>query len=379
MALYLVGLDASLKRIYVWKTTGDPTTLTNWSAQDTGITVGSEIVSLWATLSGTDIFIAYQRGANGCPDALHEVGTIEYCLFSTTTDTWTTKRFWVHDGADGTADGFLADDEMGVSTAVRGDGEIVIFCTLLDNATEEPATYYFRSDTDFDSMRVMSVQAERNIAGVVVPGASNRLHFFYFNDTDNDILHRSTADNWSWDTEAVVDAAVGASVLHQIGRGISYLDNGNTTIKVPYLDADESITSIRIDASQANPTIATDTAASDNDAEDINSSVVACMAIDGTDTYLLYSGGGASGVDQDIYSDIQEDGGSWGTDTEEQNAVTANRISAAVYERSNVTYMGYVWLNGSTVDYDEKSMTFETDPSDLTFPRQNYSLGPWDI
>ena len=87
----------------------------------------------------------------------------------------------------------------------------------------------------------------------------------------------------------------------------------------------------------------------------------------------MYSGGGASGVDQDIYSDKQADGGSWGTDTEEQDAVTANRISAGVYDRSG-NKLGYVWLDGTTTSYDEIDLAASAIPQmmlDYRMRREN--------
>lgn len=348
MAQYVVGLDSSLKRIFVWKTTGDPTTLTNWSAQDTGITVGHQIKSMWTVLNGTDIEIAFTyRGHANFSDQM----IVEHVRFDTTTDSWSSSRGAIDVGSIGFPSG--ADNYISTSIAARTSDLIIGYIEPI--AANSYEVHYARGTPGSWTVgiKVDGAPAELNVMGVLVAGASDRVHFFWFDDDNDDVLHRSLSSGNVLDTEATVDAAVGASVLHPIGRGIAYPDNGNTTIKVPYLDADESITSIRIDVSAANPTIATDTAASDNDAEDINSSLVASYAIDGTDTWLLYSGGGASGVDQDIYYDTQADGGSWGTDTEEQDAVTCNRISAGKYTRSATDYIGYLWLDGTTTSYDE--------------------------
>jgi hypothetical protein len=85
------------------------------------------------------------------------------------------------------------------------------------------------------------------------------------------------------------------------------------------------------------------------------------MAVDGTTTHLLYSGGGVSGVDQDIYTDSQDDGGSWGTDSN-IDAVTMNRLSAGKYTRSATEYIGYVWLDGTTTSYDEITLAAPPEP-----------------
>jgi hypothetical protein len=268
MAQYVVGLDSSLKRIFVWKTTGDPTVLTNWSAQDTGITLNHTIYSVWAVLDGTDIHVAAVFSAHSDVNYL-----VNYSVFDTTTDTWSVWRETVRPLGD-----LAPATEQAVSIGVRSDGDVIVM-----HSRNPGRFYYSRRESGTWTVSDPTGSASDSLVGAIVMGASDRAHFFYFDNTNDDILHRSLSSANALDTQATVDAAVGASVLHPLGRGISYVDGDtNTNIKVPYLDADESITVARIDVSQANPTIATDTAASDNDAEDINSSVVACMAVDGT-------------------------------------------------------------------------------------------------
>jgi hypothetical protein len=351
MAQYVVGLDSSLKRIFVWKTTGDPTVLTNWSAQDRGLFIGYTVPTISAVLNGTDIEVALVYvGAAGTAGGAG-TGLVKYAQFDTTTDTWSVG----HELVDNTTTGVNAAalPYMSCSIAARTSDVVILHTDGYETINTDVVYSRGASGSWTSAVAVKGSVNTFKSASMAVKGASDRIHFFYADDDNDDILHRSLSSGNVLDTEATVDAAAIAGVKHPIGRGIAYPDNGNTTIKVPYLDADESITSIRIDASGANPTIATDTAASDNDAEDINSSVVACMAVDGTDTWLLYSGGGVSGVDQDLYTDTQEDGGSWGTDTEEQDAITMNRLSAGKYTRSATDYIGYVWLDGTTTSYDE--------------------------
>jgi hypothetical protein len=341
MAQYVVGLDSSLKRLFVWKTTGDPTTLTNWSAQDTGITYNSEIKSIWAVLDGTDIHVSAQIAV--AFDGTSGKGYLAYSVFDTTTDTWSILREEVDDGYNNNIPGHLA-----CSIGLRSDGDVIILYTATSTANGS-VNYARRESGVWTNNQIVRTVGT---AGVLVMGASDRAHFFYTEGSQTDLYHRALNSANALQTEADVDASVSGSIFHHTGRGISYVDNGNTVVKAPYIASDESITGIRFNSADV-PTIATDTAASDNDAEDINSSVVACMAVDGTDTWLLYSGGGVSGVDQDLYTDMQSDGGSWGTDTEEQDAITMNRLSAGKYTRSATDYIGYVWLDGTTTSYDE--------------------------
>jgi hypothetical protein len=73
------------------------------------------------------------------------------------------------------------------------------------------------------------------------------------------------------------------------------------------------------------------------------------------DLYMLYSGGGTSGVDQDLYySKSTNDGATWSTVTEEIDAITVNYISANIYVRGTDTVMAYVYDDAGVVKYNEK-------------------------
>ena len=82
----------------------------------------------------------------------------------------------------------------------------------------------------------------------------------------------------------------------------------------------------------------------DNTAKVVNGSPVASLAIDGTDEHLLY----ANSSDSDLYHDKND-----GTDTEILDAVTINRISSNVYDRTTHTRLAYVYDDGGTIKYNE--------------------------
>jgi hypothetical protein len=365
MAQYVVGLDSSEKRIGVWKTTGDPTTLSNWSAQDDWYEVVNRIYSLWAVQDGTTIHIVAQT----------KWGQAYYRSFSTSTDTWGSEAISsVLDGRATDTDVFYTPN-LGVSVGVRSDGDIILLQTYLASDGDYEVRYAVNTGAGFPSTNIVNAQAaDDNVAGSIVMGASDRAHFFYFNISDADVMHRSLSSADSLDTEAVADSSPTAAIRHSAGRGVSYVDNENTVVKVPYQDLSAYISSLRLN-SGANPTINIDADISENSVKVINDTPIHCFALDGTDTWLLYS----QQTFEDIFSDKQVDGGSWGTDTEEQDAVTANRISAGVYTRSG-TKLGYVWLDGTTVSYDEKNLdpTFAAiDLSDMKFPDMNLYVGPF--
>jgi hypothetical protein len=297
MAQYVVGLDSSLKRLFVWKTTGDPTTLTNWSAQDTGVTLMSKCYSLWSVLDGTDIHVAtYSRDWSDTTT----INKVEHHVFDTTTDSWTVIRdkAGMNSAASDADSGFF-----GCSLGVRSDGDVVVLFTDEPADTDVDVVYSRKeSGTWTRDQNVSTGSGDHRIAGVVQMGASDRAHFFFLDTTLTQVKHRSLSSANSLDTESLVFGSK-TGVNYSSGRGISYADNGNTVVKFPFVRNFEDLW-VAYFNSGANPTISTITAG-DNEPVDVNSSLVACLAVDGTNSWILYSGGGEDGVDQDIYSDEQ--------------------------------------------------------------------------
>jgi len=74
-----------------------------------------------------------------------------------------------------------------------------------------------------------------------------------------------------------------------------------------------------------------------------------------TDLHHLYSGGGALGVDQDLfYSTSTDNGLNFDTPIEEIDAITVNFISANIYVRCKDTVLAYVYDDGGVQKYNEK-------------------------
>jgi hypothetical protein len=180
---------------------------------------------MWAVLDGTDIHIGTSAAEVGVSD--DNRNRKEWHIFDTSTDTWSTLR----DEAVSGAPVATTSSQVAVSIGMRSDGDQL----LLYTAPSSGAIALRRKEGGTWGTTAIDDSTDNHYGPVLVMGASDRAHCFYFNDTDDSILHRSLSSANALDTEATVDAAVGASVLHPIGRGIAYPDNGNTTIKVPYL------------------------------------------------------------------------------------------------------------------------------------------------
>lgn len=324
------------------KATSDPSVDGNWADVDFSLT-GEPVVSMWCFEDGGDIHIATQ-GAGGI---------VRYHVFDPGTDTFTTKNEVV------VTNNPLAGFEA-VSIAVRSDGDVII--GYAGDDAGDAAIFYAREEGSgwTTNVQVDGAATTDDYTGVVIVlGVSNRMHFFYRNDTDNDALHRSLSSANSLDTaDQVIDATPNA-INFVFAHGVSYV-SGATKVRVPYLDSVQTASLAELD-SGADPSIATSTGVSDtNVAVENNVSPVMCCAVDGTVLHLLFS----QSSDEDIFHDSNADDAGWQTDDEEKDAVTCNRISCNIYTRGSLV-LAYLYLDDTTVKYDERSLTA---PGNVTPP-----------
>lgn len=81
------------------------------------------------------------------------------------------------------------------------------------------------------------------------------------------------------------------------------------------------------------------------------------VAEDGGILHRLYSGGGADGVDQDLYYETStDDGFGWTGNVEEIDAVTVNFISGIIYERAGNNRFAYLYDDAGVQKYNEKDL-----------------------
>ncbi len=278
-----------------------------------------------------DIYVATQQ---------EDDGRVRLHIFDPGTDTWTTKNefVWEEDGSIN-----FAPNVSGCTIAVRSDGDIVIGYrgAVLGG---ERSFYIVRTGSTWSTASIVISSADLVNVVAIGPDSSDRITFLMRDETNNDLVTRSLSSTDVLGTEVDADSDVDTASL-VIGPGI--IDSGNE-IYVPYIDASNQI-SVAQFTSAADPTgdFTIHTDVGDNTVKGQGASaipfVVACLAVDGTNVHLLY----ANDADQDIYHDDDvENGGT--TDDEDQDAVTANRMSCAVLG----TNLDYVWLDGTTVKYN---------------------------
>lgn len=174
-----------------------------------------------------------------------------------------------------------------------------------------------------------------------------------------------------------------------LGKGnvISYDDSGTQRIIIPYKDVNDAgrvLWSTEDGSDNISAFIIVQF--SDGTTNDVfeNGEVGILTAANGDSTaHVLWSGGAATGSDQDLYHDSSTDGGTtWGTDVEELNAVTINYISATVYQRGSSLVIAYVYDDGGVTRYNEITLTI---PSMSTLSAGDFGslvnshVGPFEI
>ncbi len=335
MAFYTPLLDHSGYDIVMMKAASAPETDGSWSNQDDSVTLRSSegiAKSLWSFEHSSDIYVATQQETNGL---------VELHIFDPGTDTWTTKNEFVAEIGDH-ANFDSVPILHGCSLAVRSDGDIVVVFTGHDDTGGDDEVFCISKTTTWGSVQSVSNDAENPVA--IGPDSSDRITFVYGDVGASDVDTRSISSTDVLGTEVSLDDTCDTASL-LVAPGI--IDSGNE-IYVPYIDASDKI-SVAQFTSAADPTgdITTHADVGDNTVKGQGASaipfVVACLAVDGTNVHLLY----ANDADQDIFHDDDvENGGT--TDVEDQDAVTANRMSCAVLG----TNLDYVWLDGSTIKYN---------------------------
>ncbi len=336
MALYVVQTDTSRHGIIVAKCTGDPTTGTNWLGQDLPLYTRSEIASIWSVEDSGDIHVAWQEVD----------GYVYYARFDCGTDAWInggSPELVTDAGTD--TNGYIASGEGGVSIGVRSDGDVIVLYTY-QSATYTSVRYARLESGTWTTDQSVAGPLADIYAGVVVMGASDRAHFFFAAGSSATGYHRSLSSANGLDTLDSISIIVQVAAWHPFGRGVSYDDGGTQRVRVPVIDNATNLDSVQLD-SGANPSITQGSAIQDSGTVNY----YPCFAVETKEVWALWSDVSTD----DIWSDSNNDDAGWGTDTEEQDAVTCTWISSAVYDRSG-NKLGYFWSNNGAGTFDEKSL-----------------------
>ncbi len=322
-------------------------------------------IRFWKDDAGGDfVKVFYSEVIANVSDDIHiatqqENGRVAYHVFDPGTDKFTTfdeqvARIGDHANFDG------IPDSPGCSLALRSDGDVVVAFTGKNGSATD--TFYAIKTSSWGSVSTLVANSLNPI--MVGPDGSDRVTVaFKLDDVPASLRTISISSADALGTNTAIDAGVDDATF-LIAPGV--IDSGDK-IYFPYIDAANDV-AVADWASAAAPTANLTASVSDNTVEGNGRSsipfVVACLAVNGTDVHLLY----ANDADADIYHDDDVDGGG-ASDTELNDAVTANRLSCKFDSGgSNILYF---YENTGTADVVFDTVSVSVAPSGtgiLTLP-----------
>jgi hypothetical protein len=242
--------------------------------------------------------------------------------------------------------------DQSVAIAVLSDNRVRGFWAENDGTYDR--LYYDTRNTGGSwngSPLLVDNTASTDFAHVMVTvGASDKVHIFYKDETNDTIYHKSLSSGGVPGSRHTVESdAIAGGISYNAMTEAVYWDNAGTEeLMIVVHDSDEYLYSVVI---SDDGTPDSRKAASDNTcARDCGGSrqTNATLAIDAaTDTaWLLYvQGSGQAGTN--ILRDSAENDGGWGTDATELSASNTDWVRAQVYTRSGTKYLGYIYDAGS--------------------------------
>ncbi len=322
---------ADTSTIGMFKST-DPGTAA-WSEQDSGnnITVDVGIHGMDSVQDGDTIHVAYASA----------VAAYRYNSFSMSSDTWGTDELIVNP----TDTGFLKD-KLSINIARRSDGDLVV----LYNGTYENVhgtrfarVHYGIKVSSWSVDTVVSGAGEEDWFGsMIVPGSSDRMHFFFNNRPQADAYQRTLRSDDNMETlPSSFDTSVASTRAHHFVKGMSYDDGGTQKVRAPYEDVGGKMSVAEMDSVDT-PSISVNTDVSDfGVSNNGNLGVAGFMLADGTDEHLLYVKAGVVPITGSVWRDLNDD-----TDIEEVVDPAEGRIqgvSGNVYEHGSSKVLAFIY------------------------------------
>lgn len=186
---------------------------------------------------------------------------------------------------------------------------------------------------------------------IAVLGASDRVHFFISDQTNDDAYQRTLSAANALQTFPASYYTTLQGFPMPGTNGVSYVDTGVTKVRAQNYGlttvGDRGMV-VRLDSADT-PTIAFTKNINDIAMNSVNSQGIQSLASDGATLHFLYS----DVTSQDLQHDTSTDGGvTWGTDVNEL-AGTINRITSNVYTRAGTKYLAMVLDDAGTIKYAE--------------------------
>ncbi len=305
----------------------------SWVEQDSGDRPTNTAInpSADSVQDGDTIHIAYSD----------DVVSYRYVTFDMSTDQWGTSESIV----DPTDTGYGAND-ISIAISRRSDGDLVVLYN--GDAENIHGTRYLRVH---HAIKVSSWTVDTQVSGggeddwhgsVIVPGSSDRMHFF-FNNTDLGDAYQRTlrSDDNMESLPSAFDSDVPANFGHAFRAGISYDDGGTQKIRAPYRDDSNKASVAEFDSADT-PSVSVNVDVGDNTT---SSPVSMFMLVDGTDNHLLYASSLLVHHDKNDGTDVQV--------LSESGGPTVGALSGTIYEHGGDIVIAFTYVIGGQAKYFE--------------------------
>lgn len=227
--VYVITVDqATPSKFRAFKAT-DPSSSFSNVGTDPQVTSTDTVRGLAACQDGDNIHVVTQDGPSTAM-------VLRYHIFDMSSDSWTTTNEFI---TSFTAASTTVREMVDVS--IRSDGDVIVLYNgqfVLSGSNRE-RVYYARREggTWTVDIAVDNGGAVSWILGGIVRGSSDRMHFFFMNDTSNDAYQRClTSANSLQSFPSSFDTTAGASSFTILHRGTSYDSSGTQKVRFPYFD-----------------------------------------------------------------------------------------------------------------------------------------------
>ena len=323
--------DTNLYRLRAFKAT-DPTSSFANAGTDVDVELSTGTLDALAAYQvGDDIHVATMS------NTLAGLFNIKYHIFSMASDTWTTSNESVK---------ALYDDGPGIAAigiALRSDGDVIVLYqgpTVANMGSDRARVYYARREAAVWTVDIAvdNGGATNWMPGGVVTGSSDRMHFFFKDDTADDAYQRTLTSANALETfPASFDTAIFGATDSIVTRGASYVSGANTVIRFPYFDSAANTTS----AAQANSADApTMSVSADITGASLANTAAnyASFAANGTTLWHAYNEAGST----DIFTQSNADGAGWSVPASFYTGTVA-QVYTNVYTRGGDIVLGIVF------------------------------------
>jgi hypothetical protein len=294
--LYAVLIDATNNHVEVWRSTDGGN---SWSEQDSA---GKPSISTTASRKSVDVV---QAGTTLHVAVLRGTGPALVANFSMATNTWGTAT------AEGSVvSGGSNSGNAPIFLARRSDGDYIL---VHQGATESVmGTAYRRVTYSRHEGSTWTVAQAVSATGVqshydahaAILGDSDRVHIFYTDSANADLLHRSLTSANVLNAVQTVDASVHVTINHSVGVPVK---NGSELF-IPYVDSDQNIADVRVNSADSPTWPSPNTGITPSLGPEYTDSNFAGV-YDGSNYRVFWRSSTNSGIYQNIHS------GTWGTPT----------------------------------------------------------------